>query len=199
MPPLEQQQQSQQPEDQVYGDPVLKQLFEPVNQPTAGTTEYVTKGSLVMFQYAFWMHDPVPLVIVTDYLPGRRVRGVNLHYLTFTYISNLLTRVSTAFSYQSIKGDAYISSSFRTYKWAGISQVKIFNSKFVLQMMTVARTFDPYQIRAIRQSVEQQLQQQIIGKAQESVVEQQSFPQQPQGTQQPNTQQPVSQQFNQGQ
>lgn len=173
---------------QIAQDPVIQQLFQPVdpfsnNTPEISPNPYVSKGALVMFQYSFWVHDPVPLVVVTDFMPGKRVRGVNLHYLTFPYVRNLLTRVSTSFSYQTIKGDAYINSSFRTYKWAGISQVKIFNSKFVLQMMTVARTFDPYQIRAIRQSVEQQLQQQIIGKAQESVAEQPQSPQQQQGTQ----------------
>ena len=163
----------------------VQQLFQPVtnqpaanqsvtnqpvtNQPETFSNTYVTKGSLVMFHYSFWIHDPAPLVIVTDYLPGQRLRGVNLHYLTFHYIKNLLGRVAVNFSYQTIKGDAYISSSFRTYKWAGISQVKIFNSKFVLQMMAIARTFDPYQIRAVRQSVEQQLQQQIIQKAEPSV------------------------------
>ncbi|RDJ35656.1 MAG: hypothetical protein DWQ19_12625 [Crenarchaeota archaeon] len=162
MPPFNQETQQD--------DPVLQELFQPVNtQPEIAVNQTISKGSLVMFQYSFWIHDPTPLVVVTDFAPGHRMRGVNLHYLTFPYVKNLLTRVSAAFSYQTIKGDAYINSSFRTYKWAGIQRVKIFNTKFVLQMMSIARTFDPYQIRAIRQSVEQQLQQQIIGKAQETV------------------------------
>jgi hypothetical protein len=156
-------------------DPMVQQLFNPIanqplNQPQVAPNPFMAKGSLVTFRYSFWVHDPVPLVIVNDFASGYRMRGINLHYLTFPYVRNLVSRLgSGGFSYQSIKGDAYISSSFRTYKWAGISQVKIFDSQFVLKMMAVSRTFDPYQIRAIRQSVEQQLQQQTLPKAEETV------------------------------
>ncbi len=69
------------------------------------------------------------------------------------------------FSYQNIKADNYISNSFRSYKWGGISQVKKFDAQFIQKMMTMARTFDPSQIRAIRQSIDQQLQKQYIEKA----------------------------------
>ena len=160
---------------------MVQQLFNPIanqptNQPRTAPNPFISKGSLITFRYSFWIHDPVPLVIVTDFAPGMRLRGVNLHYLTFPYVRNLMSRLSAGISYQSIKGDAYISSSFRTYKWAGISQVKIFDSQFVLKMMATARTFDPYQIHAIRQSVEQQLQQQPLGKAQ-------ATPEQPYGNQ----------------
>ena len=144
----------------------------------AAATPYVTKGSLVMFRYTFWIHDPVPLVIVSDLTPGTRLRGVNLHYLTFPYIHTILMTAlqSQTFSYQNIKGDAYISSSFRSYKWNGISQIKKFDSQFVLKMMTIARSFDPTQIDAIRQSVDQQLQKQYIGKAEAGTeVETNSF------------------------
>lgn len=153
-------------------NPMLQQLFQPVanQQPQipAAANQYVTKGSLIMFRYSYWIHDPVPLVIVTDYHPGKSIRGINLHYLTYPYIKTLITQSGTNmnFSYQNIKGDAYIRSSFRSYKWIGISQVKKFDSQFVLKMMTVARTFDPTQIRAIRQSVEQQIQQEVVNKAQ---------------------------------
>jgi len=152
--------------------PLLQQLFQPQsNQPNLAPNPFVTKGSLIMFRYSFWIHDPVPLVIVTDYTPAYRIRGVNLHYLTYSYISNLLTSSAgmQGFSYQNIKGDSYISSAFRSYKWQGISQVKKFDAQFILKAMSVARNFDPTQIQAIRQSVEQQLQQQYVPKAQETV------------------------------
>jgi hypothetical protein len=151
-------------------NPFVQRLFQQQQQPQvpqAAPNPFVTKGSLVMFRYAFWMHDPMPLVIITDYAPGRMIRGINLHYLTYYYISTLINQSATnmAFSYQNIKGDTYIKSAFRTYKWPGISQVKKFDSQFILRMMTVGRTFDPAQIRAIRQSVDQQIQQELIGQA----------------------------------
>lgn len=151
-------------------NPMLQQLFQqPQTNQSQIANPFVTKGSLVMFKYSFWIHDPMPLVIVTDYIPGVKMRGVNLHYLTYPYIRNLLTSMgagTATFSYQNIKADSYISSSFRSYKWNGISSVKKFDTQFILKMMTVARSFDPSQIRAIRQSVDQQLQQQYVEKAQ---------------------------------
>lgn len=153
-------------------NPVLQQLFQPAQQSPQGgaVNQVISQGSLIMFRYSFWMHDPVPLLIVTDYNPGFKMRGVNLHYLTFPYISTILTNAAQTpgFSYQNIRGDAYISSAFRSYKWNGISQVKKFDSQFVLKMMSIARTFDPSQVRAIRQSIDQQLQQEYLPKAQET-------------------------------
>lgn len=127
----------------------------------------IFKGNLIMFRYAFWQHDPMPLLVITDYQPGRKIRGINLHYLTYYYIQRLLTLSANnmAFSYQNVKGDTYITSAFRTYKWGGISQVKKFDSQFILRMLTIGRTFDPSQIRAIRQAVDQQIQQELIGQA----------------------------------
>lgn len=154
-------------------NPMVQQLFQQPQLQTANNPA-ITRGSLIMFHYTLWIHDPMPLVIVTDYLPGNKLRGVNLHYLTYPFVRTLLSQAGTTagFSYQNIKGNAYISDAFRSYKWNGISQVKKFDCQFVLQMMTMARAFDPSQIRAIRQSVDQQLQQQMLPKAEET-----SFPQ----------------------
>lgn len=143
--------------------PVLQQLFQQSTVPTAANaaSPYVTKGSLILFKYSFWIHDPSPLLIVTDYNPGQRMRGINLHYLTYPYVQGLITQSANnpAFSYQNIKMNPYIKSSFRTYKWSGISQIKKFDNQFVLRMINATRSFDPTQIQAIRQSIDQQLQQ----------------------------------------
>lgn len=138
-------------------NPVVQKMFQQPNQTTIQTP--LGKGSLVMFFYSFWKHDPSPLLIITDYQPGNRIRGINLHYLTFPIVKNSLSMSAgnPSFSYQNIKGNNYIQSAFRTYKWAGISQLRRFDSKFVLQMMDIARTFDPYQIKAIREAIDQQL------------------------------------------
>lgn len=153
--------------------PVIQQLFQPTNQIQSAANPYIIKGSLIMFRYSYWIHDPMPLLIVTDYIPGQKIRGLNLHYLSDLYIRSLISQATVnpgAFSYQNnIKGNAYIKSSFRVYKWPGISQIKKFDSQFVLKMMSVARTtFDPAQIKAIRQYVDQQIQQQLVGKAEET-------------------------------
>ena len=117
-------------------NPILQKLFQ---SPQAGVNAnaFITKGNLIMFRYNFWMHDPMPLIIITDYNPGNRIRGINLHYLTYGHISTLLTTASTnpSFSYQNIRGDSYITNAFRSYKWQGIAQVKKFDSQFILQMM----------------------------------------------------------------
>ena len=146
----------------------IQGLFDSVNPQGTTVSPVLGKGSLVAFRYSFWIHDPVPLVIITDYAPGYKMRGVNLHYLTYPVIRNLLSVAASnpSFSYQNIAQDSYISSSFRTYKWNGISQVKKFDAQFILKMMSVARTFDPSQIHAIRQSVETQIQQEMLRKAQ---------------------------------
>jgi len=155
--------------------PLVQRLFQPSTpgiaqpqqqQPQIQQNPYITKGSLIMFRYAFWVHDPMPLLIITDYQPGRKIRGINLHYLTYYYIQRLLTQsTNMAFSYQNVKGDTYITSAFRTYKWGGISQVKKFDSQFILRMLSVGRNFDPSQIRAIRQAVDQQIQQELVNQA----------------------------------
>ena len=96
------------------------------------------------------------------------MRGINLHYLTYLYIRNILNIASNSqggFSYNNIKNDSYIVNSFRSYKWNGISQIKKFDLKFINQMIDNSRNFDPNQIQAIRQSVNQQLQQQYVSSA----------------------------------
>lgn len=148
-------------------NPLVNQLF---NTPVSTATPVLAKGSLITFHYSFWLNDPAPLVIVTDFVPGIRLRGVNLHYLTFLYVKTVLLKASPGFSYQNIKGDQYISNSFRSYKWAGIMNMRVFDSQFILKMMSIARSFDPSQIQAIRQSVEEQLQQQLLGQASNQIT-----------------------------
>lgn len=140
---------------------VPQNLFNSVDSSTLNPN--VTKGSLITFNYLYWAHDPYPLVIVTDMLPGNRLRGVNLHYLTFNYIKAILKNNAgnAAFSYASIKSDAYIINAFRAYKWSGIRTVKKLDSNFILTVMATVRSFDPTQLEAIRQNVQQQISQQV--------------------------------------
>ena len=92
---------------------------------------------------------------------------MNIHYLTFPYIRKLLeiSAGNPAFSYKSISADGYLSGSYRSYKWNGIRQVKILDYKFLLNVMTMVRTFDPAEVQIIRRQVQEQMRQQINPKA----------------------------------
>lgn len=140
------------------GSPMMQQLFKSVDNkiPIQNT---VTKGSLISFNYSFWAHDPYPMVIVSDIIPGNKIRGINLHYLTFNYVNSLLRTSSgnPAFSYSFIKNDTYITSAFRSYKWQGIKNIRKLDSNFILSIMGMVRSFDINEIEAIRKSIQQQM------------------------------------------
>lgn len=149
-------------------NPVVSRLFKAVgNKQPVTTNDIVKKGSLIAFGYTFWQHDPYPLLIVTDFIPGQRLRGVNLHYLTFPYIRNLL-RVganNAGFSYGNIRGDSYLVNAFRSYKPQGVQQIKMLDASFILTIMATVRSFDPTQIQTIRKAVQDQIRQEINPKA----------------------------------
>lgn len=129
----------------------------------------IQPGSLVRFvhSYAKPGHDQVPLVLVTAPLPyidkrtGQKyMRGVNLNYLTFPTIKALLQQFAEnqSFSYaQNLKGQKYIVSAFRQYKYPGISGIQKLNSPFLLNVLACARSVDPNEIEAIRKVVRDQI------------------------------------------
>lgn len=137
--------------------------------PQASFNQHITQGTLMSFAYSFWKNDPYPLIIVTKVTPGKMIKGVNLHYLTFPYIKNLLSTQcnNPAFSWQSIKGQSYIENAFRSYKWGGIRQVKVLDCQFLLTIMGMVRSFDPAEIEIIRRQVQEQIRQQVNPKAYE--------------------------------
>ena len=147
-------------------------LFKPLEQEAGRnprTPRQLTRGSLITFNYMNWIHDPYPLVIVTDLIPGNRVRGINLHYLTFPYIKLLLDRAkgNTAFSYQNVMDQEYIKNAFRHYKWNSIRQVKVLDLDFVLTVMAQVRSIDPGEVQKIREAVQAQIDRQVNVKASE--------------------------------
>jgi hypothetical protein len=129
------------------------------------TTSIVGRGSLVTFNYLFHKpgHDPAPLVLITD-IWDQYIRGINLHYLTFPVIKKLMFPApgqsiceSPQFTYQYIKGNQYIVSSFRQYKKNGIDSLKKLNCNFIVNALSISRSFDPNEIDAIRKSVREQI------------------------------------------
>lgn len=134
----------------------------------ASNYQVLKKGSLITFNYMFWKHDPYPLLIVSNVIQGKFIKGVNLHYLTFPYIKNLIKNCNNpAFSYQTIKGDRYISNAFRGYKWNGIRQIKYLDCDFILNAMGLTRGIDVNQLDAIKKSVQDQVGKQMGIKAED--------------------------------
>ena len=123
-------------------------------------------GSLCTFMYKFYKpgHDPQPLVLITD--PNYKnlyCRGINIHYLTFPVIKQLLFPQgksmceNSQLTYQYIKGDDFLVSAFRQYKKNGIQSLKKLNCEFIVNAMAVSRSFDPNEIESIRKSVREQI------------------------------------------
>jgi hypothetical protein len=137
----------------------------PANQygPSVKT---VGKGSLIYFNYLFYIHDPYPLVVITDIFP-QYIRGVNLHYLTFPYIRRLLQPHcdDQGFSYYNIKGDQFIVNAFRTYKRSGIRTLKSLDCDFILNVLASVRSFDPAEIEGLRRIVQGQIRQRFQPRA----------------------------------
>lgn len=150
--------------------------FQRVNSNQFGMSDKtVGRGSLIAFNYPSslaikpnMIHDPYPLVIVTDIWP-KVVRGVNLHYLTFPYIRNILQGNcgNTGYSYYRVKPDAYIANAFRMYYRQGMSQVKKMDCEFLLTLLGSVRSWSPSEIEAVRQQISQQIKQRIQTKASE--------------------------------
>lgn len=135
--------------------------------PPTGQNPTVVRGSLITFNYLFHKpgHDPWPLVLVTDVnYKGAYVRGINLHYLTFPVIKKLLfpgpgqsVCENPIVTYQYIKGNEYIKSAFRQYKRNGIQSLKKMDCQFIVNALSISRSFDPNEIEAIRKSVREQI------------------------------------------
>jgi hypothetical protein len=151
-------------------------LFQPVNQaipanpnPRTAINQHIGQGVLMSFAYSFWRNDPYPVIIATKVTPGKRIKGINLHYLPFYKIKELLNGQcnNPSFSWQNVKGDTLFSDAFRSYKWGGIRQVKVLDCQFLLTVMGMVRSFDPAEIEIIRRQVQEQIRQQVNPKAYE--------------------------------
>lgn len=136
----------------------------------------VTKGSLISFDYPSSfanhpnvIHDPKPMLIVTDVWAPNYVRGLNLHYLTYPYIKNILQNWAgnQGFSYFNIKADRYVASAFRMYNMRGIMRPKRLDSDWLKTVLQTARTFDAGELEKIRATIQQQIQSRLQVKANE--------------------------------
>jgi hypothetical protein len=124
----------------------------------------VSKGSLINFTYLFAKagHPLSPMVLVTDVMPGY-IRGVNLQYLTPSYIQRLLDKRflngcnNPRFSYFNIKNDAFVSAAFRQYKRQGIANLKQFDCSFLSSLITAMKKIDINEIYQMQKQVNEQI------------------------------------------
>lgn len=131
----------------------------------------IKPGSIITFQYTAWKHDPYPLVLSTGIRLNGKMAGINLHYLTYNYIINLINQFNgKPFNYNQIKGNKFISKAFRTYKQQGVQNVKTLDGKFLLQTLGQIRSFNPVEIEAMRQHVRQQMNKHLGQTTADSLV-----------------------------
>lgn len=170
------------PGTNVFTNPAFNNLFTSINM---NQSSIIGKGSLISFNYTFWKHDPYPLVMLTDYQPGMRVRGVNLNYLTFNIMKNMLSAYgeNRGFSYSNIKFDKYIVGAFRTYKWNGVRGVRRLDSKYLASLVSITRSFDRTNLDAIKKIIQEQLNKQVNPKAEPTKLPENQQPGQQPGDQ----------------
>jgi hypothetical protein len=142
-------------------------LFKDVISRSVGANQYgpsfktVASGSLVTFQYMFAKNDVYPLVILT-YVSQNYIHGVNLHYLTFNQIKQVLQKdklngCRSGFNYQNVKPYKYIVEAYRTYKRGGVRGLKVLDCDLIIKSMNIARSIDPQESEAIRENIKEQI------------------------------------------
>ena len=137
----------------------------------------IRKGSLIKFKYLYSqakkpnvIHDTRPVIIVTDFMPNY-IKGVNIHYLTFPIVKNLLNTHSKngMFSYASIKGSRYIAEAFRMYKRnvevdATIEEI---DYEVLLDLLGSVRSYTDNELQQVYNKIEAQIQSRLQIKADE--------------------------------
>lgn len=157
----------------------LFQSFNPIQKVPANqhniSTKPITKGSLISFHYpkSFAMvpnqiHDPYPMIIVTD-IWKKYIRGVNLHYLTFPFVKNILQNFggNASFGYSNIRPTKYIADAFRMYVRIGVLRPKRLDTDFLLKVLGDVRSFSPDELEKIRDNIRRQIQSRLQAKANE--------------------------------
>ena len=153
---------------------VIQQFFRPVGQDVVanpskrmGRSLFARTGSLVSFNYASWKNDPYPLIIVIENDPAKdKISGVNLHYLTFRDIKEVISRAGKmGFSYRSVSDSRPFRDAYRSYKKTGVRQMKVLDPSYLLGVMGMVRSYDPAEVQIIRRQVQEQIRMQINPKA----------------------------------
>lgn len=156
----------------------LFQNYNPLQKIAAnqhGVSSAITSGSLISFSYpkSFAMipnviHDPYPMIILTD-VYKKYIRGVNLHYLTFPYVKEIIEKFGSnpSFNYSMIQPNPYIANAFRMYARAGVLRPKRLDTEWLKTVLNSVRSFNPGEIEKIKANIQQQIQARLQAKAKE--------------------------------
>jgi len=157
----------------------LFQDFNPIAKLAANqygpSTNRIQRGSLISFMYpismaikqGYQIRDIKPMLIVT-HIGQRSVQGVNLHYLTLPYLRAIVLNHGgdQSFSWHSrVKADAYLADAYRMYIRQGIQKPKILDIDWLKKVLFEIQSFDPNQLKAIRNNIQKQIQQKLQAKA----------------------------------
>lgn len=102
------------------------------------------------------IHDVYPFVIVSDIFSDA-IRGMNLNYLDSPEVTKVILNYldSPNFNYRTaVVQNPYYVDAYRTYKRNGISQQRIYDSRFLRALAYVAPKLDPAEITQIEQQIE---------------------------------------------
>lgn len=131
------------------------------------------EGELIIFTYTkklyYEIHDRMPLVLVLNsarnkgWQPGRCIRGINLHYLTYSLMGQIMEMVNrgTVQSYEQLKAYQMCADSFRHYLWNWIApgSIKKMNLVAVQAEVNTIKQHGPMNQEDLRRLVQEQLEQ----------------------------------------
>jgi hypothetical protein len=132
------------------------------------------EGDLIIFTYTkrlyYEIHDRTPLVLILNsakagkgYQPGRFIRGINLHYLTYGLMGQVIemSHKGTAKSYEQLRAYQMCVNSFRHYLWNWIApgSIKKMNIIAVQAEVNTIKQYGRMNQEDLRNLVKQQLEQ----------------------------------------
>lgn len=147
-------------------NPYVDLYFEPIQtEPKAGDVIFFTYTKRLYYE----IHDRTPLVLVLNsakqqgWQKGRCIRGVNLHYLTYSLMGQIIEMAhkGSAQNYEQIKTYQMCANSFRHYLWNWIAPGSI-RKMSIIAVQAEVNTIKQYgkmNQEDLREVVRQQLEQ----------------------------------------
>jgi len=157
----------------------LFQDFNPIARMAANqygpSTSGIKRGSLISFYYpmsmaiepGYQIRDMKPMLIIT-HIGAKYIHGVNLHYLALPYLRAIVLNHGgdQGFSWHSrVKADSYLADSYRMYIRQGVQKPKVLDVDWLKKVLFEIQTFDPAQLKGIRENIQKQIQQRLQAKA----------------------------------
>lgn len=157
---------------------VKKPVTPPKTLFRVGSTRNLTRGVVGTFSYAYWKHDPYPLILCCGPNKQGNLCGVNVHYLTLSYVKSVIKQYcdNPNMSYSMIRANMLMKSSYRAYKPLGIRGVRIFDGKFLAEILGRVKSYNPAEIDRIRQEIQTQIRAKMQPTADEMTAKTQPQP-----------------------